>query len=107
MNAIPTIEETIPQESLDAIKNEIETEAVSLLEAQLLPIIRKATQYTGPVSVVAAAKLAFAEKDGEFTILNDVTVSLVFPSAFSYDAVEQVQRILFSEMFAQVVKKYL
>jgi hypothetical protein len=56
---------------------------------------------------VAAAKLAFAEKDGEFTILNDVTVSLVFPSAFSYDAVEQVQRILFSEMFAQVVKKYL
>lgn len=107
MVTIPTIAEVIPKEDLDAIKKEIAAETVSLLEAQLLPLLRKTVNYTGPASVVASVELAFVEEGDKFVIQNNIVVALDFPPLPPYDVMEQVQRMLFVELFTQAVKKYL
>ena len=107
MTTVPVLEEIVPQEQLDAWKQDIAANTVQLLDANLIPLLRKATGYTGDVHATASVQLKFTEVDGQFTLGNNVSVGIEFPPLPPYDIMEQVQRTIFTEMFVQAVKRYL
>jgi hypothetical protein len=103
-NTLPTLEEILSAEKIEAMKAEISETACTSYQ----PLLENLCLRFGPVAeakITAQVELVLVEEGRKPVLRNNLSLGIAFTPEKAFDMFEEVNRTIIREMFASLLKK--